>query len=80
MTTTGSWGYFLQGQELQQRVELLGSKLSLHLHCPVHYPAWGKRLFECKCGVLFPVWAVEAAVASGDWSEVDKLHKEGYRP
>jgi len=75
MTTTG-WGYYIQGQEHQQRIEQLGSKLSIQLGCPIHYPAWGKRLFECKCGVLFPVYIVEAAASSGDWTMVEKKHKE----
>ena len=74
--TTGSWGYYQQGQEQQEQIELLGNALNLHMHCPIHYPAWGKRLFECKCGVLFPLFVVQAAVDSGDWSAVDKKHRK----
>jgi len=75
MTVTG-WGYYIQGQEQQQLIEQLGSKLSLYLDCPVHYPAFGKRLFECRCDIVFPVWQVQAAVDSGDWSTVDEKHKD----
>ena len=42
-------------------VERLGKKLNLAIGCPVHYPAFGKRLFECKCGVIFPLFVVEGS-------------------
>lgn len=80
MSPVGSWGYFMQGNGAQRNIDRTGSELSKHLDCPVHYPAYGKRLFECRCGVLYPVYVVDYAVLSGDWSSVDKLHKEGFRP
>ena len=79
MGTTG-WGYYQQGADQMQEIEELGRALNLKLGCPAHYPAFGKRLFECKCGVLFPVFTVKAAVDTGDWSMILKQHVEGYRP
>ena len=56
---TDGWGFFEQGSDqLQERMEL-GEWLSLTLHCPIHYPAYGKNLFECKCGVIFPLYVVK---------------------
>lgn len=31
-----------------------GQWLSKVVHCPIHWPAYGKNLFECKHGVVFP--------------------------
>lgn len=70
----------MQGGDNQEKLEREGSELNKHLSCPVHYPAFDKRLFECKCGVIFPRFVVEHAVESGDWEAILKLHKEGYRP
>lgn len=78
--SVGSWGYYQQGNGRQRDIDNAGSQLSLRLSCPVHYPAYEKRMFECKCGVLFPVFVVDAAISSGDWSVVEKQHREGYRP
>jgi hypothetical protein len=33
-------------------------------------------LFECHCGVIFPRWAVEAAIMSNDWKQIDELHNK----
>lgn len=77
MTRVGSWGYYMQSTGHQQEIELCGSQLSVQLDCPVHYPAYGKRLYECYCGVLFPAYVVQAAVESGDWGDVVKLHENG---
>ena len=81
MTTpdTTGWGYYMQGNERTQEIEEWGAKLSTVLHCPVHYPAWGKRLFECHCSILFPLFVVQAAIDSDDWSAVVKQHEEGYK-
>jgi len=57
MGTTG-WGYFEQGSDQLQEVMEMGEKLSKAINCPIHYPAFGKRLFECKCGRIFPVYVV----------------------
>ncbi|KKM99440.1 hypothetical protein LCGC14_1147770 [marine sediment metagenome] len=51
----------------------LGVRLSIEIGCPVRYPAYDKGIFECKCGIPFPVF-----VLKGDrWDEVRRLHKEG---
>jgi len=75
----GSWGYYMQGNGHQREVDICGSQLSERLSCSVHYPAYGKRLFECRCGVLFPAYVVQAAVDTGDWEAVLKLHEDGER-
>jgi len=45
----------------QQGIEVdeLGKKLSLAIHCPIHYPAHDKNIFECKCGITFPIFLVK---------------------
>ena len=68
-----SWGAYTQGGKLQH-LESIGRALNLYIKCPVHFPAYDKRLFECKCGVIFPMWQVEAAIMTGDWSAIDLLH------
>lgn len=68
----GSWGAYIQGGNLAE-LEALGSKLSLEISCPVHYPAYGKNVFECKCGVLFPIYFLKY----GDWNKVRELHERG---
>jgi len=70
--TTG-WGYFQQGNEQEEKLEMLGQKLNLAINCPIHYPAFGKRLFECKCGVTFPLYIVEGRSEE----ELAKIHSEG---
>lgn len=49
----------MQGNDNQQIIDTLGARLNVAINCPVHYPAWGKRIFECKCGKLFPLYIVE---------------------
>ncbi len=72
--TTGSWGYYLQGSDQMVEVDELGSRLSVVLDCSVHYPAWGKNMFECQCGVIFPLYLVKG----GDWKLMKEKHiKEG---
>ncbi len=80
MTIVGSWGYYMQGADNQRELEADGKALFEHLNCPVHYPAFGKRLFECRCGIIFPRFVVQGAVESGDWSLILKQHTEGYKP
>ncbi|MCK9597455.1 MAG: hypothetical protein M0R06_00365 [Sphaerochaeta sp.] len=55
--TTG-WGYFQQGSDQQLETDEIGSWLSKVIHCPVHYPAYGKKLYECLCGKIFPAYAI----------------------
>lgn len=80
MTVVGSWGYYMQGNDNQRQLEAAGLALSKAINCPVHYPAFGKRLFECKCGVVFPRFVVEGAMEVNDWTAVVKQHQEGYKP
>jgi hypothetical protein len=77
------WGFYLQGSDEQLEVEELGGWLSLSLKEPVHYPAWGKPIFECKCGVLFPLYAVNYFKSLGDVKGAAMLveqHEQGYKP
>ncbi len=69
--TTG-WGHYMQGSSQVMEVDELGSILSIVLDCPVHFPAWGKNLFECKCGVIFPLYVVKG----GDWKAMKEKHIE----
>ena len=66
------WGAYIQNG-FSRDIDVMGSQLSLHLHCPVHYPAYDKRLFECKCGVIFPVYLVEGE----DWVKILRHHSSG---
>jgi len=77
MPTTG-WGYYIQGSDQQLEMEELGSWLSQIIHCPVHYPAWGKPIYECRCGVLFPRWFVTACKPEMV-NEILKAHTNGYK-
>ena len=71
-----AWGAYVQQGNLEE-LDMLGSELSKVLHCPVHYPAWNKNMFECKCEITFPVYMVKAAVETKDWSSVIEIHKNG---
>ena len=54
------------------KVDELGKKLSLAIHCPIHFPAHEKNIFECKCGVTFPLFLVK----QNNWEEVKKRHNQ----
>ena len=69
--TTG-WGYFIQGPDQLLEIDGLGKELSVVIHCPVHYPAFGKNLFECRCGVIFPLYLVKGRA----WDLIRKKHLE----
>jgi len=75
-----SWSYYQQGNAQQEEIMKLGQALNNHIQCAVRYPAFGKNLFECKCGVIFMVSAVKEAVRTGDWGLVDEIHKTKWRP
>ncbi len=68
-----TWGSYVQqfqyGSEWET-INRLGSKLSLVTGCVIHYPAYNKRLFECKCGVVFPVYVVQQE----QWEEMKEMH------
>ena len=67
-----AWGYNLQGSDQLLEIDELGSMLSTMLHCPVHYPAFGKNLFECRCGVIIPVYLAR----THDWKLIMHKHEE----
>jgi len=69
-----TWGAYVQQGNLQE-IEMLGSQLSKEISCPVHYPAWNKNMFECKCNITFPYYIVKAK----DWDRVREIHKNGGR-
>ncbi len=68
-----SWGFLMQGSDQMIEVEELGAKLSTVIHCPVHYPAYNKRMFECQCGVLFPVYFLKGNL--DNWDIIIRKHK-----
>ena len=70
-----NWGSYVQSGENWEKIDKAGSALSQRISCYlIHYPAFDKRLFECKCGCIFPAWQVEAALSSNDWSIIDSIH------
>ena len=69
-----TWGAYIQ-PGLSEELDSLGSKLSVEIGCAVHYPAYNKHLFECRCGVIFPVYLVKG----GDWEVVRRKHEEERR-
>ena len=71
MPNTTGWGYFEQGSDQMLEVDELGSWLSIAINCPVHYPAYGKRLFECYCGVTFMLHIVQTK----DKALVNMIHR-----
>ena len=66
-----TWGAYIQ-QGFSEEIDSLGARLSLEIGCPVHYPAYGKNLFECRCGVIFPYYVVKGH----DWEVIRKRHIE----
>lgn len=70
-----NWNSFVQSGNLQE-IDTMGSQLSIRLDCPVHYPAFNKNLFECSCGITIPYFMVKGAIVTGDWSLVERKHKE----
>lgn len=73
--STNGWGYFQQGADQMQEVMELGKKLNLAIDCSVHYPAFGKNLFECKCGKIFPVYIVKGH-SSEELAEIHNRKEE----
>ncbi|MFA5299105.1 MAG: hypothetical protein WC389_12935 [Lutibacter sp.] len=61
-------------------VDSLGRDLSSILNCPIRYCAWQyeKPVFECRCNITFPKFAVEVSQRSGDWLDIIKRHREGF--
>ncbi len=56
-------------------IDGLGAKLSTAIHCAVRYPAYGKHIFECRCGVIFPMYLVKGK----DWDLIGKKHEDERR-
>lgn len=50
-----------------------GAKLSKEIGCPVIWPAFDHDTFMCKCGISFPVYAVEAEM----WEAIKQKHETG---
>lgn len=67
------WGAYVQGGNLEE-IDKLGRQLSIEIDCPVHFPAYDKNLFECKCMIVFRFDQVKYAVTSGNWSIVKEIH------
>ena len=66
-----TWGAYTQQGDLAE-IDSLGSELSMRINCPVHYPAYNKNLFECRCGVIFPLYIVRG----NDWDTIIKKHDD----
>ena len=62
----------MQGSDQQLEIDELGTKLSIMLGCAVHYPAFGKNLFECSHGVIIPVYVAKTQ----DWKKIIQKHEE----
>ena len=69
---TIGWGYLIQGSNRLKEVDELGSELSIAIHCPVHSPAFNKGLYECMCGVIFPLYILKY----NDWDMIRRKHEE----
>jgi len=59
-STTG-WGFYEQGSDQMLEVMELGEKLNIAIECPVHFPAFGKNLYECQCNIIFPTYVVKGS-------------------
>ena len=66
-----AWGGYQQ-PGLDEEIDSLGSQLSLELQCAVHYPAYNKNLYECNCGVIFPLYLVKGR----NWQLIKHKHVE----
>ena len=58
------------------RLDELGAELNIRIRCPIRYCAYqyGKPMFECRCGMVFPRFAIEGAMTANDWTGVKKRH------
>ena len=39
-----------------------------------HYEFYGKPIFTCKCGLLFPKFVIQGVIKVGDWSAILERH------
>jgi len=58
--------------ELVTEINDLGCKLSIAIDCIVHKIAPGVPAFECKCGVMFPVYLLKQE----NWAAIKRRHDE----
>ena len=56
---------------VEEKLMRLGSQLSIEINCVVRYPAYDKRMFECGCGVTFPLFIVEGE----NWEMAKEKHQ-----
>lgn len=66
-----TWGAYIQSG-FGEEIDYLGAKLSIEIGCAVHFPAYNKNLFECMCGVIFPLYLVKGQ----DWNLIRQKHIE----
>lgn len=69
-----NWGVYIQ-PGLDEEIETLGAKLSVEIHCAVHYPVYNKKMYECMCGVVFPLYLLKMAEIKG-WDMILGKHSE----
>lgn len=65
------WGAYMQ-PGLTEEIDSLGAELSKRIHCAVHYPAYNKNLFECRCGVIFPLYVIKGR----NWNLIIQKHED----
>jgi len=66
-----TWRAYTQSGE-PELIDSLGAELSRRINCPVHFPAYNKNIFECMCGVIFPLYVVKGK----DWPAIITKHDE----
>jgi hypothetical protein len=66
---------FRQGIE-ESEIDKLGAELSLRISCSIRYCAdvYHKPVFECVHGVAYPLFALQGAALSNDWSHITQRH------
>lgn len=67
-----TWERYNAQPGLSEEIDYLGAKLSVEIGCAVRFPAYNKNLFECKCGVIFPLYVVKGQ----NWDLVRQKHEE----
>jgi hypothetical protein len=64
--------------DMQGEIDTLGSELSVKTGCSIRYCAdlWNKPMFQCNCGATWPLFALQGAHESRDWSHIIERHNE----
>jgi len=70
-----SWAVHDEGAANMGLIDSCGKALSLKIKCPVKLVVWGKPQYECYCNKIFPLFSVEGAIKTGDWSTVLDRHE-----